>query len=458
MKRSVWLALALCLFLLGTARAQVSTYTALLTGANETPNPADPDGVGFAVFTLDPGAGTISFTAYAQNIAAPTASHIHRGAAGVTGPVVIPFNKPFNSGVSSDTLTGIAAGLMTDIIANPPGYYFNIHNADFPGGAIRGELRPAPGTSAPNVVYIPVTVKATGARGENFVEDVRIVSRASAAASVTVDFFASNAAGLASPTATETVTVAAGQQLVLNDILGSTFGTSGIGALRFTTDKDVIVEARILDDKRSTNQGQLGFFIHGLAVEAPCRFGTLPVLPVCAAGGPSLPPFHRMRRTRTGSRSASLPTPNFGSWFREPPRYSRIPERNSRHSTAEDGDGLRSVGGVVPLEALQLIAGQRGVVDPAFPRQPLEASGQEPSPPERKMKERLLGFSDRGRDLAIDLVQGEGLRTADLEDLPNGLRLVERFGKDPRHVVNGDRHEPRGPGADDRNEERDSRE
>ncbi len=283
MKRSVWLALALCLFLVGTARAQVSTYAALLTGANETPNPADPDGVGFAVITLDPGAGTISFTAYAQKIAAPTASHIHRGAVGVTGPVVIPFNKPFNSGVSSDTLTGIAAGLMTDIIANPPGFYFNIHNADFPGGAIRGQLRPAPGTPAPNVVYIPVTVKATGAKGENFLEDVRIVSRASAAASVAVDFFASNAAGLASPTATETVTVAAGQQLVLNDILGSTFGTSGIGALRFTTDKDVIVEARILDDKRSTNQGQLGFFIHGLAIEAPCRFGTLPVLSQASA-------------------------------------------------------------------------------------------------------------------------------------------------------------------------------
>jgi CHRD domain len=283
MKRSVWLALALCLFLLGTARAQVSTYTALLTGANETPNPADPDGVGFAVITLDPGAGTITFTAFEQNIATPTASHIHRGAAGVTGPVVIPFNKPFNNGVSTDTLTGIAAGLMTDIIANPPGFYFNIHNADFPGGAIRGQLRPAPGTPAPNVIYIPVTVKAIGAKGENFVEDVRIVSRAAAAASVTVDFFASNAAGLSSPSATKTVTVAAGQQLVLNDILGSTFDTSGIGALRFTTDKDVIVEARILDDKRSTNQGQLGFFIHGLAIEAPCRFGTLPVLSQASA-------------------------------------------------------------------------------------------------------------------------------------------------------------------------------
>ncbi len=279
MKRSVWLSLALCLFLLGTARAQVSTYTAFLTGANETPNPADPNGVGFAVITFDQGAGTISFTAFAQDIAAPTLSHIHRGAAGVTGPVIIPFNQPFTSGVSSGTLTGIAASLMAEVVANPPGYYFNVHNADFPGGAVRGQLRPAPGTAAPNVLYIPVAVKATGAKGENFVEDVRIVSRfAAVPANVTVDFFASNAAGLLAPTATKTVSVSPGEQLVLNDILGSTFGTSGIGALRFTTDRDVIVEARILDDRRSTNQGQLGFFIHGLAVEAPCRFGTLPAL------------------------------------------------------------------------------------------------------------------------------------------------------------------------------------
>lgn len=279
---SILLAFGVVLFVAGTARAQVSTYTAYLTGANETPNPADPDGVGFAVINIDQGAGTISFIAYVQNVAAITASHIHRGAAGVTGPVIIPFNQPFTNGVSSGTLTGIAPSLLAEVVANPPGYYFNVHNADFPGGVIRGQLRAAPSTAAPNVLYLPVAVKATGARGENFVEDVRIVSRAVAPATVTIDFFASNAAGLSAPTSTKTVTVGVNQQLVLNDILGATFGTTGIGALRFTTDRDVLVEGRILDDKRPT-QGQLGFFIHGLPIEAPCRFGTLPVLSQASA-------------------------------------------------------------------------------------------------------------------------------------------------------------------------------
>ncbi|HKA37811.1 MAG TPA: CHRD domain-containing protein [Thermoanaerobaculia bacterium] len=286
MKRTLWLAAAICFFAAGTVRAQVVTYVAGLNGANETPNQADPDGVGFAVINIDQAAGSITFTAYAQNIASITASHIHRGAAGVTGPVIIPFNQSFTNGVSSGTLNGIAPSFLAEVIANPPGYYFNVHTTDFPGGAIRGQLRPAPGTAAPNVLYLPVTVKATGAKGENFIEDVRIVSRASAAANITIDYFASNAAGLAGPTSTKTVSVAVNQQLVLNDILGSTFGLTGpqVGALRFTTDRDVLVEGRILDDRRSSNQGQLGFFIHGLPIEAPCRFGTLPALSQASAG------------------------------------------------------------------------------------------------------------------------------------------------------------------------------
>jgi hypothetical protein len=285
MKRSIGLVVGLTLGFLfaASANAQVSTYTAFLTGANETPNPADPDGVGFAVITIDQGTGTITFTAFEEGIATPTASHIHRGAAGVTGPVIIPFNLPFTNGISQGNVNGVAAGLLAEIVANPPGYYFNIHNADFPGGAIRGQLRAAPGTFAPTVIYLPVTLKATGAHGENFVEHVRILNRAATSANVIVDFFASNSAGLAGPTATKAMVIAAGQQLVLNDILGTTFSTSGIGALRISADRDVIAEGIILNDKRAAGTGTYGFFIHGLAIESVCRFGTLPVLSQASA-------------------------------------------------------------------------------------------------------------------------------------------------------------------------------
>lgn len=285
MKKAFGLALVFGFLFAASMTAQVGVYTAYLVGGNETPNVASGAGVGFVVLTIDQGAGTITFTAYVQNISTVTASHIHRGAAGVTGPVIVPFNMPFTSGVSSGTLNGIAAGTLAEIVGNPPGYYFNVHTTDFPGGSIRGQLRPAPATFAPTVVFLPVVVKATGARGENFVANVRVVNRSTSAASITGDFFASSAAGLAGPTLTQTGMIPPGAQVVLNDILGSTFLTAGIGAVRVTSDKDLIVDANILNDKRSSGAGTFGFFIHGLQIEAVCRFGTLPFLSQASAAG-----------------------------------------------------------------------------------------------------------------------------------------------------------------------------
>jgi hypothetical protein len=34
----------------------------------------------------------------------------------------------------------VTAQLIGEIAANPSGYYVNLHNARFPGGAIRGQL------------------------------------------------------------------------------------------------------------------------------------------------------------------------------------------------------------------------------------------------------------------------------------------------------------------------------
>jgi hypothetical protein len=279
MKKLLGLSLVLACLTAASASAQVSVYTAFLTGANETPNPADPNGVGFVVMAFDASAGTISFNAYVQDVLFPaTGSHIHRGAAGVQGPVIIPFNQVFANGVSAGTLTGIAPSFFAEILANPPGYYFNYHNADFPGGAIRGQLRPAPGTFAPTVLFDPVVAKVTGARGESYIGDLRLNNRSSASANVVIDFFASSSTALTGPTATQTVTVSASSQMVINDVLGTVFSTSGVGALRITADKDVIASWRVLNDKRSSGAGTLGFAMPALRIEDACRFGTLLLL------------------------------------------------------------------------------------------------------------------------------------------------------------------------------------
>jgi hypothetical protein len=113
---------------------------ATMSGANEKPNVGDTDGSGFAGFILRPDKSQICYTLSAGNIILPaTASHIHRGDATVAGPVVIPFTAPNAQGTASACTTA-DPGLLREIIANPGGFYANIHTTDFPGGAVRAPL------------------------------------------------------------------------------------------------------------------------------------------------------------------------------------------------------------------------------------------------------------------------------------------------------------------------------
>jgi hypothetical protein len=107
---------------------------AYLIGANEVPNPGDPDGTGFARVTLNPGQGEVCWEISYANIDPATAAHIHIGAAGVPGGVVVPLNPNEPGCVSA------SQELIKDIIQNPENYYVNVHNVEFPGGAIRGQL------------------------------------------------------------------------------------------------------------------------------------------------------------------------------------------------------------------------------------------------------------------------------------------------------------------------------
>ena len=108
--------------------------TAALDGASEVPGPGDPDGSGMAYITLNQGQGEVCWHIETANIDNPVAAHIHFGAAGVAGGVAVPLS-PTNGCVD-----GIDKELIKDIRQNPGNYYVNVHNADFPPGAVRGQL------------------------------------------------------------------------------------------------------------------------------------------------------------------------------------------------------------------------------------------------------------------------------------------------------------------------------
>jgi CHRD domain len=107
-----------------------------LSGGQET-DAADPDGHGFFTYSID--GTTFCWTLSWQDIAPPTAAHVHVGPRHVAGPVVIPLNVDGVPG--PDGCTTIDPVLAAAISADPGDFYVNVHNAEFPPGAIRGQLK-----------------------------------------------------------------------------------------------------------------------------------------------------------------------------------------------------------------------------------------------------------------------------------------------------------------------------
>lgn len=114
-------------------------FVVQMTGDAEAPGPGDPDGTGTARFRLNPGQGTVCYELEVENIDPATAAHIHVAPEGSPGPVVVPLAAP-TDGSSSGCVTGVDRDLIIDIIRSPEEYYVNVHNAEFPTGAVRGQL------------------------------------------------------------------------------------------------------------------------------------------------------------------------------------------------------------------------------------------------------------------------------------------------------------------------------
>ena len=109
-----------------------------LTGAMEIPGPGDPDGQGTARIKLR---GTqICYKLSWSNIDAPTAAHIHEAPQGVAGPVVVPLPLEKVRHNKVKNCVDVNPALIAEIREDADSYYVNIHNAAFPGGAIRGQL------------------------------------------------------------------------------------------------------------------------------------------------------------------------------------------------------------------------------------------------------------------------------------------------------------------------------
>jgi hypothetical protein len=140
------------------------TFTADLRPANENPpiSNAENTGSGTATITFDVTrdannnitGGTATFVVNLQGFPAGTPiniAHIHQGVAGTNGSIVYSTSLAAGEAVlangsgsftkaSVSTTSGDPAAIINAIIANPSGYYFNVHSTLNPGGVARGQL------------------------------------------------------------------------------------------------------------------------------------------------------------------------------------------------------------------------------------------------------------------------------------------------------------------------------
>ena len=119
---------------------QSATLAVTMTGIQEAPGPGDPDGTGTVEVRASPHDGRVCWDLYARGIDAATAAHIHRGEAGIAGPVVVMLTTPDAAGHSQGCAQADPA-LVREIANMGHGFYVNVHTAAFPNGAIRGQLR-----------------------------------------------------------------------------------------------------------------------------------------------------------------------------------------------------------------------------------------------------------------------------------------------------------------------------
>jgi hypothetical protein len=138
MSLSLAIALAATVVFAGGAMAGGRPLSATLVGANERPILGDPDGSGWFAATFNPGTGQVCYAYEVTGVEPLAAAHIHLAPAGSPGPVVIPLEPTSPTGGSGCVTAD--RDLILAIIHSPSAYYFNVHNATYPGGALRGQL------------------------------------------------------------------------------------------------------------------------------------------------------------------------------------------------------------------------------------------------------------------------------------------------------------------------------
>ena len=137
-------ALALALPALSGAGKNTVEVVAKLKGNEEVPGPGDKKGKGEARIFLKAKKEKVCFALEISKLDGAAAAHIHKGVAGVAGPIKVTLFEASpelpGDGAYDGCVENVKSKLIKRIGKRPEKFYVNVHNSEFPEGAIRGQL------------------------------------------------------------------------------------------------------------------------------------------------------------------------------------------------------------------------------------------------------------------------------------------------------------------------------
>jgi hypothetical protein len=110
-----------------------------LTGTQVAPTPGDPTGTGMARMIFYPQKNKICYRVTVSGIQTATKAHLHMGDAGEEGGMVkLNLLPPRNS--ARECVRGLGDRFIKKISRDSSSYYVDVHNNEYPDGALRGQL------------------------------------------------------------------------------------------------------------------------------------------------------------------------------------------------------------------------------------------------------------------------------------------------------------------------------
>ena len=225
-----------------SATCNLQSVNATLSGSSEVPaNGSTASGSVIGTFntTTNQLNLTISFNGLSVNA---SAGHIHNGASGVNGSVVVPFGGVPASTSGTFTYSGVFSGAdATALLAGNT--YVNIHNTIFPGGEIRGQLSAT--CIANNYVWNPGNQNGQTVSVSPVITTTYTLTASNTTTGCSATATTSVIVNTVNATASNTGPYLTGQTIQLNATGGSSYSWVGPNSFTSTTNPANILNATL---------------------------------------------------------------------------------------------------------------------------------------------------------------------------------------------------------------------